>query len=282
MAKVKARVKQWKKDEVNELVSLIKKYDIIGLADLRTMPSRQLQELRHKMREGVLIKVSKKNLIKLAFEKTGHDELINYLEGIMPALIFTNMNPFKLSKIIENSTSPAPIKAGQEAPKDLIVPEGNTPFEAGPIIGDLAKIGVKAKIQKGKIVVIQDSVVAERGEPVGQLAASILLRLGVEPMEVGLNLVCAEEEETIFEKEVLHVSRDELIKKLFKAGSNALNIALETQYFTEQTLEILINKSYNQMRNLVLSTGFFVPELAKDILFKAQNNAVRLKHTVKT
>jgi large subunit ribosomal protein L10 len=44
------------------------------------------------------------------------------MEG-QPALIFTDMNPFKLYKILEDSKTQAPAKAGNIAPSDIVVPK---------------------------------------------------------------------------------------------------------------------------------------------------------------
>ena len=41
-----AHVAEWKKEEVNELKSLIDKYDVIGIVDLLNIPAKQLQEMR--------------------------------------------------------------------------------------------------------------------------------------------------------------------------------------------------------------------------------------------
>ncbi len=42
-----AHVAEWKKEEVNELKSLIDKYDVIGIVDLLNIPAKQLQEMRN-------------------------------------------------------------------------------------------------------------------------------------------------------------------------------------------------------------------------------------------
>jgi len=45
-----------------------------------------------------------------------------------------------------------------------MIPAGDTPFKPGPIIGDLQKVGIKAKIQGGKIVITDDSLVVKKAE----------------------------------------------------------------------------------------------------------------------
>ncbi len=64
-----AHVAEWKKEEVNELKSLIDKYDVIGIVDLLNIPAKQLQEMRKSLHNKAVIRMSKKkNLIDLALE----------------------------------------------------------------------------------------------------------------------------------------------------------------------------------------------------------------------
>ena len=57
-----AHVAEWKKEEVNELKSLIDKYDVIGIVDLLNIPAKQLQEMRKSLGGHAVIRLSKKNL----------------------------------------------------------------------------------------------------------------------------------------------------------------------------------------------------------------------------
>lgn len=100
-----AHVAEWKKEEVNELKSLIDKYDVIGIVDLLNIPAKQLQEMRKSLHNKAVIRMSKKNLIDLALEdcnasKNNIVDLSEHMEGQV-AVIATEMNPFKLYKILE-------------------------------------------------------------------------------------------------------------------------------------------------------------------------------------
>ena len=61
--------------------------------------------MRRTLKDSATLKMSRKTLMTLALndcEKDNIETLGDYMEG-QPALIFTNMNPFKLYKILENS-----------------------------------------------------------------------------------------------------------------------------------------------------------------------------------
>ena len=69
-----AHVAEWKKEEVIELKGIIDKYDVIGVVDLMNIPAKQLQEMRKSLKGKAVIRMSKKNLIDLAFEDCNADK----------------------------------------------------------------------------------------------------------------------------------------------------------------------------------------------------------------
>ncbi|MBW2983365.1 50S ribosomal protein L10, partial [Candidatus Woesearchaeota archaeon] len=187
------KVSQDKKEAVNSFTKLIEEYPVIGAVDVENLPALQLSRMREQLRGTVLIKMTKRRLLTRALneaKKDGISELIPYLKG-MPALIFTKESPFKLYGLLKKSKSKAPIKAGQTAPNDIVVPAGPTGFAPGPVIGELGAVGIKAGIDGGKVAIKQDAIVAKEGEEISSRLAGLLTRLGIEPMEIGLNLTAA-------------------------------------------------------------------------------------------
>jgi len=278
-----AHVAQYKKDRVTEFVDLINQYPIIGTVNMKGMPASSIQKMRGQLRKEVVIKMTKKRLIKKAFEqvkdsKKGIEKLEEYLHG-MPALLFTKENPFKLYSTLQKSKSPAPAKAGQIAPKDIIVPAGPTPFAPGPIISELGSIGIKAGVEGGKVTVKEDCVVAKEGEEISAKAAEILTRLGIEPMEIGLDLTAVYEEGNIFDKKVLHIDEAEFMQKIHDACSWALNLSVEAAYLTKDNIELLITKTFKDSKGLALETNFMADAVAEELVMKAERQMLALKDT---
>src|SRR3989338_3340595 len=188
-----AHVAEYKKKIVENIVSLAREYPIIGAVNMENLPAPQLQAIRVQLRGKVDLVMTKKRLMKIALEqlkneKKGIEKMAEYLIG-MPALIFTKENPFKLSRMLQKGKISAPAKAGQTAPKDIYVNKGPTPFAPGPIIGELGMIGIKTSVEAGKVAVKEDSLVVKKGEKIKPKAAEVLTRLGIEPMEAGLDLI---------------------------------------------------------------------------------------------
>ncbi|MBL7050741.1 50S ribosomal protein L10 [Candidatus Woesearchaeota archaeon] len=280
----KAHVSEAKKKVVANLVKLIKENPIIGVVNMENLPASQLQKISAKLRENVVLTMTKKRLMKLAFEKTQEDKkgvikLIEHLKG-MPALLFTKQDPFELFKTLKKNKSFAPAKAGQIAPCDLSLKAGPTPFAPGPIIGELGAMGLKTKVEDNKINIIENKVVVKEGEEVKANVAGILSRLGVKPVEIGLELVAVYENGDILTKDILDIDEEAYINDMKSAHSEAFTLAVELSYPIEEVIAIVLPKIHGEARTLALEQEILTDETSEDILKKAENGAMKLKGKV--
>ena len=270
-----------KKQEVKALTKLIEEYPIVGVVNMENLPAKQLQIMREKLRKDVLIRMSKARLIKLAIKdskKQNVSKLNEYLKG-MPALLFTKESPFRLFKTLKKNKSKAGIKQGQKAPYDIVVPAGPTPFAPGPIIGELGVLRIKAGIEGGKVAIKADAVVAKEGDVASEQLASVLSRLGIEPMEIGLDLVAIYEKGEILTKDVLDVDEDAYLAMLTTAHTDAFKLALEVGYTNSETILVLLQKAHSDARAIAIEQGILNKEVIDQVLGKAeaQANALHAK-----
>ncbi len=251
----KAKVAEYKKNEVNEVSGLIKKYNVIGIIDVTGLPSMQLQKLRHSLRNTMLVRLTKKSLIKLAIENVKNDKkeiekLEGYLNNIIPALLFTREDPFKLAKTLAKNKSNAFAKTGQIAPRDIIIEPGITNFPPGPIIGELGQHGIKTAVEAGKIAIKESKLVAKKGEVINAKVADLLSKLGIQPMEIGLNLVVMYKDGEIYLGEILNIDETEYLNNLVLAHGEAISLALNIGYITKDTINYLIVKGNTEANAL--------------------------------
>ena len=253
---MKAHISESKRKEVEILKELIGKYKVIGIVDLRDLPSAQMQQIRGQLKDS-LLRVTKKRLIRIAIEDAkgkliGIEKIEEKIKDgkVMPSLIFTNQDSFKLAKLLRNKRTSAAAKPGQISPKEIIIPEGPTPFTPGPIIGELGASGIKAAVEGGKIVVKQDTVLVKEGEEITDKKASLLAKFGIEPMEIGLNLLCTYESGIIYDKKILDVDDKIYIEQIKEISKDAVTLAVEVGYYIKDTAELMIKKSYLQAKSL--------------------------------
>ncbi|WP_407394096.1 50S ribosomal protein L10 [Methanobrevibacter sp.] len=279
-----AHVAEWKKEEVKELKGIIDEYDVVGIVDLMNIPAKQLQEMRRTLKGKAVIRMSKKNLLDLAFEdcnaeKANIVDLSEHMDGQV-ALIATEMNPFKLYKILEDSKTSAPAKAGSVAVEDIVVPKGDTGFEPGPFLGDLQQVGIPAKIDKGKITVQKDTVVVEAGEVVSQAVAATLSRLDINPMEVGIDLKAVYEEEAVYTSDVLAIDEEQTLADVQNAFKNAFNLSVNAAIPTDKTISTIITLAYTRAINVGVAGAIMTSETSEPIIGLAQAKMLALASEV--
>ncbi len=271
----------WKEEEVSRIKSDVETHDVVAVVSIQGIPARQFQAMRAELKDVAKIQVARNTLIHRALEQSGEStlKLFENVEG-QTALIFTNLNPFKIFKLLESSRTPAPAKAGEKAPRDIIVDKGPTSFRPGPIVGDLQNAGIPAAIEKGKIVIRETKTVAKTGEPISARLADVLQRLEIYPMEVGLYLRAAYDGEVIYTSEDLQIDEQAYFNQFVSAISSAFNLSINVEYPTSQTVVTLLQKGSFEGMNLALEAEIFEPEALKILLLRANNVAMWLANAL--
>ena len=276
-------VSEKKKQAVQEVKAEFKKYPVIGILSMFKLPARQLHQIRNKLREKATIKMVKKRLIIRALKEAGLkdlEKLIEYVHG-EAALLLTNEDPFRLARVIEKSKSKAPAKPGDIAPMDIEIKAGPTDLAAGPVIGELQKAKIPASVQDGKIAVMKDTVIAKEGDEIPPEVAGIMAKLGIEPMEIGLNLLAVWENGQIFTKDILFVPLEKYIEDIQLAHSSAFNLALNIGWVTPDNIPLLLSKAHQEALSLAREADILTSETVGTVLAKAQAQPEALKSKLK-
>jgi len=263
-------IPQWKREEVDELAAFLDRYDSVGIVDVTGIPSRQLQDMRRELHGTAELRISRNTLIERALAEAdeGLEDLIEHVSGQI-GLIGTNENPFGLYQQLEASKTPAPINAGEVAPNDVVIPEGDTGVDPGPFVGDLQQVGANARIEGGSIKVVEDSTVLEAGEEVSADLANVLSELGIEPKEVGLDLRSVFSEGVLFAPEELDIDVEEYRANVESAAAAARNLSVNAEYPTARTAPSLLATAAGDAKALGVSAAVESPDLADDLVSKA-------------
>ena len=200
--------------------------------------------------------------------RSGLEQLATEVSGEV-AFVGTNDNPFGLFKELEASKTPAPISAGEIAPNDIVIPEGDTGVDPGPFVGELQTIGAAARIQDGSIMVTEDSKVLEEGEVVDDDLANVLTELGIEPKEVGLDLKGVYSDGVLFEPDELEIDVDEYEADIRSAAAAARNLSVNAAYPTAATAGTLLAKASGEAKSVGLFAEIESPDVVPDLIGKA-------------
>ncbi len=245
-------VSKKKAEQVKELNQFMDKYPVIGILEMKSMPSAQLQEMRKQLKEKALIRMYKKNIIIRALEKSGKkniEKLKNSMAEI-PALIFSETGPFKLSNTLQENRTPARAKTGDRLDRDVEVKEGPTDIAAGPAIGQLQKMGLKTSVKDGKIKIESSQVIGKEGDEVSKELANVLSMLDIKPVEIGLKMVAAYEKGTIYKEDSLSISKESVLQSLKEAASSAFALSIELGIPTSDNIRHMISNACSQAKAL--------------------------------
>ncbi|MGI5992026.1 MAG: 50S ribosomal protein L10 [Methanosarcina sp.] len=263
-------IPQWKKDEIANIKGLIQSHKVFGMVGIEGILATKIQKIRRDLKDVAVLKVSRNTLTKRALNELGESipEMDKYLDR-QTALIFTNESPFKLYKVLEQTKTPSPIKGGAIAPADIVVQKGPTSFPPGPILGELQSAGIPASIDAGKVAVKETKVVCKAGEKVPQKLATMLSKLEVYPLIVGLDLRAAYDDGTIYEPELLAIDESQYFSDVIRAAQNAFNLSVNTAYPTSATIGTLLAKAFTESKNLGVNAVVFDSGVMDTLLAKA-------------
>jgi len=265
--------------QVEEIKKLLNAYNALGVANLQKVRAAQLQEMKKKLKDIANVRVIKNTLMRRAVaeckEKPDMEKLQPLLNGCN-IFLFTNLNPFKLSLLLEKGRVKTTAKAGDTAAIDVIVPAGNTGQAPGPVISQLNAVGLATRIEAGSVWVNKDTMVAKQGDVIDARLAGVLSKLGIKPVEVGLILKAVYENGLLIMDEQLRIDLEAFRQSLIQAMSSALNLSLSVGYPTLENMALLLQSAHRKAFNLALNAGIPTKETVGDLLRKAHAEASSL------
>jgi large subunit ribosomal protein L10 len=249
-----------------------------ALVGLRGVPASALQNMRRDLRaRNQPIVVATNSAIRHALEKAVKERpsLAPLLEQVQDqtAVLAAEGNPFALFQQFLKTRSPTPARGGELAPADIVVPAGTTSFKPGPIVGELQHAGFPAAIEKGKVILKKDTTIVRAGGVISREVATMLTRLDIFPLEVGLTLRAVVEGDTFYPPSVLAVDLDAQRADLVRASRRALGLALAIGYATPATAPLLLTKAHRAALAVAIAAGYATPETIEPLFAQAMREA---------
>jgi large subunit ribosomal protein L10 len=276
------QVLQEKKSEVEEIKELLTGYKYIGIASLHKVRAAQLQALKKNLTGKVYMRVLKNSLIKFAIEGLGKDDLKkleDHLEG-SNLFLFTDLNPFKLSILLERGKVTTTAKSGDIAAMDVTIPAGSTGQPPGPIISQLNAAGLPTRIESGSVWVSKDTLVVRKGEVISERLAAVLSKLGVKAVEAGLSMNAVLDEGLIIGGDLLKVDVEATRKSIEQNHRDAFALSLTITYPTTENIDALLQTTHQEAFILALNAAVPTKETISDLIRKAHTEMLSLNNVV--
>jgi large subunit ribosomal protein L10 len=266
------QVLQQKIKEVEEIAQLIKEHKVLAIASLQKVRAAQLQEFKKNLADKVFMRVIKNTLMKMAIEKCQDKpdlkKLAEHLEG-SNIYIFTDLNPFKLALTLEKGKVKTTAKSGDIAAFDVIIPAGNTGQPPGPVISQLNAAGLPTRIESGSVWISKDTLVVSKGEAIAERLASVLSKLGVKPVESGLEMSYAFDEGLVITQEQLRVNVKGTRQDVERAYADSFALSLSIAYPTKESAVALVQVAHGEAHALAMGAAIPTEETIEDLIRKA-------------
>ena len=274
-----------KAEVVQEIKNFLQQYKAVGVASLQKVRAAQLQELRRKLEKNAYLRVVKNTIIKRAIaeckDKPGLENLEEHLAG-SNIFLFTNLNPFKLTLLLEKSRVNTTAKSGDVAAFDVTISAGNTGLPPGPIISQFTAVGLPTRIEAGSVWVSRDTMVAKKGDVITARLASVLSKLGIKPVEVGLTLKAVYDEGLIIIEEQLRLDLGEVRRSIEEAHAYAFNLSVNAAYPLPENVVFLLQTAHQKAYRLALNAGVLTPDTVGDLIRKAHTEMLSLSARLAT
>jgi large subunit ribosomal protein L10 len=265
---------------VEDIKEFINKYKVIGAANLQKVRAAQLQELRKKLESYALLRVTKNTIMKRAIaeyeDKPKLRELGKYLQN-SNIFLFSDINPFKLTFLLKKSKVKTTARAGDTAANDVLVSAGNTGLPPGPIITQLSAVGLPTRIESGSVWINHDTLVAEKGEVISARLASVLSKLGIKPVEVGLTMNVVYDDGEILDEKQLQIDLEETKEVVEEAHKYAFYLSLKAAYPLPENTNFLIREANQQAFLIALISCIPTPDTMPILIRKAHIEMTNLK-----
>ena len=250
-------VKEEKLKKVEELGKLFTSYKTIGVLDLHKLPNKQLQEIKKNIRDTSVLKVVKKSTLLHAIKRVENEKIrdLGKVIPLQPGLVFTNMGAFKFYTKIDRLKSATYAKEGDIVQDEIFVAAGPTSLLPGPVISEFGKVGIPAGVEDGKVAIKKDRVVAKKGDAISKDLASILRKLRIQPVKIGLNVVAMYDDGMIYKKDALSLAGDGYLNKIKEAFHQALNLSVNIIYPTKESIGYILAKAYQQAKAIQSKMG---------------------------
>ena len=252
----KTHVSDAKKTTVKQLVELMK-YSTVMVVSIKGLPSRQFQEIKKKLRINAKIKVAKSNLVKLAMEKSGIaplKELEKYVDADC-ALLFSEEDAFIIAGTLNDNKSPTKAKAGQIPEENLWAEAGGTDLIPGPDISALSAVGLKVKVEGGKLAIQARAIICKKGEKISSERAAILAKLNIIPFKIGLEPIAAYSGGKVYSG--IKVDREAVLTQFRNMYAKSIAFAVSVPFVTKESLPFILGKaaSHEAALKSLIKTG---------------------------
>ncbi|HVA82919.1 MAG TPA: 50S ribosomal protein L10 [Candidatus Aquilonibacter sp.] len=267
-------IKSQKVEYAKKLKAEIKKYKVVGVLPLTSLPDRLLQKVKNQMKPDTKVVIARKSLIMKAMEGDERlDKLKPFIEKNV-ALVLTNKNAFEIHNLISSNRLKLSAKPNQISPEDIHIESGETTIAPGQAVTDLKAAGIDVKIEKGKVVIGKSKVLVAKDAKISLAVAKALKMLDIKPFEIGASLQVIVDNGLFITKDVLNIT-PELVATQVAQGFNVANsLSTNIGYVTQYNIDKLVKQGYLSALGVGIATKSYEPGIVEKLIANAVSQAI--------
>mmetsp|Transcript_111358 Transcript_111358/g.156335 ORF Transcript_111358/g.156335 Transcript_111358/m.156335 type:complete len:313 (-) Transcript_111358:55-993(-) len=244
-----------KVEYAKRLTALFEEYDQVMFVGADNVGSHHMQQIRQKIRGSAVLLMGKNTMIRRVIrqsfmEKFG--DIIPRLEGNV-GLVFTHGSLADLRESLLELRVGAPAKAGIIAPDDVTIPKGDTGLEPTQT-ASLQQLNIATRINKGQIMILNDTQIITKGLKVGASEAALLQKLNIKPFSYGLTCVCVYDHGSVYDADVLAITDDDIIGKFAAGVTNVACVSLQIGVPSLASIRHSLANGYKNVLSIALGT----------------------------
>lgn len=236
---VKGDKRSWKNVRFDRLNELFTSNDRVFVCGIDNVQSKQMQDIRIKLRGKAIILNGKNTMIRKALR--GLIPSNPSLEKLLPTIkgnvgfVFVLSDFNEVRKVVTEEKVNAPAKAGAIAPCPVSIPAQTTSL--GPEKTSFFQaLNIATKITKGNIEILTKVDILKEGQKVGASEATLLNMLNISPFDYGLIIQSVFDQGSVYSPEILDITPEDIAAKfasgLAKLTALSLSIGLPNKAST--------------------------------------------------
>lgn len=193
LTKTKAKDREHKTELIEKMREAVESYPSVYTFKVENLRTNIMQDVRNDRRGDSRIFMGNNKVMMIALGKDDESspkpnlhKLSRFLAG-QCGVLFTSLPKRQVKEYFANVGGSVFARAGQPAATSFSIPAGPLQFPHS-MFEHLQKLGLSIRLEKGVIVLTNDTVVCEAGEPLSTEAAQILKLFGLVTADFKLTL----------------------------------------------------------------------------------------------
>jgi len=247
-------------DYYSKVVKLLSEFNKVLVVTIDNVGSSHMQSIRKQVRGKAVLLMGKNTLMRKAmreYAQKGHPEfepLIAQIYGNV-GMVFVKDDLHDVKNLLTGNTVGAYAKVGSVSPVQVIVPKGDTGMDPSKT-SFFQALSIQTKITKGKIEILNDVTLLQKGDKVGASQTVLLQMLNIKPFLYGARVQTVYDNGQVIPVSLFDMTDDVILGKIRSGVQRIAALSLQIGHPTVASLPHSVANGYKNLVSIALATKF--------------------------